>query len=637
VTSPRTLRRSSLLALTVVCALVLGGLAWATRSAIELQRIETTAARERSLDEARALALSKLDGLVAPVLGRELARPYEHFRPFYKPVEAINETDGRPAAGSILVASPLRTLRGPEWLLLHFQATETEESERWSSPQIEDEQLLAEPVWVLAAQDGARLATPENWLAALRERYTPLTLLQKLEIALGTAAPAAETGRGPAGPRGGSPGAVGLSRSAAEFIRRGARLVQMQNEGTPGDLCFPELVAFENLSGGSPEPAGTQAPVDCIQVTSTPMKPIWLDLTLDGRVQLAFVRSVTVETGSFCTLQGVLIDWGRLRGVLEAEVRDLFPNATIVPVLEGTPVPPATIHAMMQTIPARLEVGAPQAPPSPSLSRGFKVGLAVAWGATILALAAIGYGTMKYVGLVERRMRFVSAVTHELRTPLTSFQLYGDLLADMPREDGATRRKYADVLRDEAGRLARLVENVLAYSRIGVTAPALRWRPVRPGELLDAVAASVTGEQCRASGKQLVVENQCPADAAFEADFEFVMRVLTNLVENACKYSAAAEDPRVRLIAAQPSSGVITFEVDDGGPGVAPHDRREVFQPFRRGRTDSVKGAGGVGLGLALSRYWAVCLGGRLDLRRSPRNQQRYSNFVLTLPRTRAP
>lgn len=644
-TSPQTTRRMAVLAVAVVCAIVLAGLGWATQSAVQLQRYEGLMARkealDKSFDEKRALALSKLDAVVAPVLARELARPYEHFRPFYKPFGAIDERSGADVSAGILVPSPLRTLRGPEWILLHFQATETDEREKWSSPQIEDDYRYAPPVWALAATEPERVAHPENWLETLNERYQPLELLQKLEESFGASqaafSPSDRSAAGPgANPQTGSPGAdvVGptrTSRSAAEFIRRGARLVQLQVEATPADVCCPEPVAFANLETGPPSGMPAPAATDCVPVSSTPMRPIWLKLMTDGRMHLAFVRSVSVETAGFCTLQGVLIDWQRLRRVLEAEVKDLFPEGAIVPVTDYAAVQPGLSHTLMQTIPARLDTGDPPRAAPPELSSGFKVGLGVAWSATILALAAIAYGTLKYVTLAERRMRFVSAVTHELRTPLTSFQLYSDLLADMPREDAEVRRGYARTLCDESHRLARLVENVLAYSRIGATAPSLNWTTVSPQDLLNDVRRA-TEEHCRNADKECTIENHCPADARIQTDPEFVQQILTNLVENACKYSAGAEDPRIWLSAAPTDDGMIAFEVDDSGSGVAANDRRAIFQPFRRGNSTGVKLAGGVGLGLALSRYWASCLGGSLMVRRSPRNHGRYSSFVLTLP-----
>lgn len=643
-TLPGTTRRHAAAITAAVCALVLGGLGWATWSAVELDRVRARETWSQSVDEVRALALSRLDALMAPLLYRESARPYNHFRRYYKPTGVLLASDRSAVEESVILESPLKSAARPDWLLLYFQATEAGGEPIWSSPQLEDEgeQVLSAAAIPPAAR--GHLAGPENWLAALRDRYTPSYLLNELERAITargesrkSLSQAAGAGPGPQRQRdqvtSDAPSPAPLpSRTAAEFTRRGARLLQMEIESNV-ELCVPETVALENLEAGAKLAKTTRQTAECVPVWLTSMTPLWLDLTRDGQPDLAFLRSVVVQGNAYCTLQGVLIDWKRLREVLETEVRDLFPHAVLAPVETATLAAPGAAHSMMQTIPARLLSGEPAAGPRAGVSAGLKVGLTVAWVATILALAAISYGVIKYVALTERRMRFVAAVTHELRTPLTSFQLYTDLLADMKEDDRAARRHYVETLRRESKRLARLVENVLAYSRLEDSKQSLRPRRTTPSELLTTVSAAMS-DQCAASGKNLVIEDRCRPGLEFETDPEYAVQILTNLVENSCKYSAGAADPRISLTAAQADEGAVVFEVDDAGPGVASQDRRRIFEPFQRG--DSLGSGGpaamGLGLGLALSRYWASCLGGQLSLRRSSGSSSRYSCFALRLP-----
>jgi signal transduction histidine kinase len=646
-TLPKATRRHAGMVVLALCVLVLSGLTWATWSAIELDRIRARDTWVQSVDEARALALSRLDALMAPVLYRESARPYNHFRRYYKPTGALRAADRSAVEEPIVLESPLKTFSLPSWVLLYFQATEAGGEPVWSSPQLEDSDQPAVSAALFPPEDRERLASPANWLEAMRHRYTPSFLLNELEMAVSarnesrklfSQVSTAGSDMGPEFPppadrTSADAAPVGpISRSAVEFVRRGARLLQTEMESTI-EVCVPEPVALENLDAGAAlKPQDALGP-DCVPVLHTSMTPIWVDLTKDGERQLAFVRWVEVQGSEYCTLQGVLLDWNRLRDVLEAEVRDLFPNARLVAVKADEPVKPGLIHSMMQTIPAKLDAGEPAFALKAGMSAGLKVGMAVAWVATVLALAAIAYGAIKYVILTERRMRFVAAVTHELRTPLTSFQLYTDLLADMPTDDSAQRLHHVEALRKESKRLARLVENVLAYSRIEDSRPSLHWRETRPSELLASVKGAMA-EQCSGAAKDLVVENRCRDGAALVTDSEFVLQIMTNLVENACKYSAGARDPRIWLTAAEMGNGIITFEVDDAGPGVAAHNRRSIFEPFQRGDETGSKhtGAMGLGLGLALSRYWAACLGGQLVLRRSPRGDGRYSCFSLSLP-----
>jgi signal transduction histidine kinase len=204
----------------------------------------------------------------------------------------------------------------------------------------------------------------------------------------------------------------------------------------------------------------------------------------------------------------------------------------------------------------------------------------------------------------------------------------------MKSDDPKRRRRYVEMLRSESTRLARLVENVLVYSRMGEPKPRLDWKQTSPADVLDAVAAT-TGTACEVAGKQLSLENRCPPDLRINTDTQFVVQIIANLVENACKYSADSDDPKIWVSAIDTADGSVAFEVDDAGLGVpARRDRRTIFEPFRRSSAARNGQSGGLGLGLALSRYWADCLGGRLSIKRSARNGGHYSCFELSLPKS---
>jgi len=108
-----------------------------------------------------------------------------------------------------------------------------------------------------------------------------------------------------------------------------------------------------------------------------------------------------------------------------------------------------------------------------------------------------------------------------------------------------------------------------------------------------------------------------------------VLQVLSNLVENACKYGRGegVELAPIRLRAVR-EGATLRLEVGDEGPGIARAVERAIFEPFDRGGRDSSDRCPGVGLGLALSRALAVELGGTLELVPSARG----ATFRLTLP-----
>jgi signal transduction histidine kinase len=159
------------------------------------------------------------------------------------------------------------------------------------------------------------------------------------------------------------------------------------------------------------------------------------------------------------------------------------------------------------------------------------------------------------------------------------------------------------------------VSNVLDFSRLERQRPRLVRRQVALAEVLAKTAQTWQG-RCRDAGKELVIENTA-ADAVLTTDAELLQQVLGNLIDNACKYSRDADDPRVWLRAGS-EGGLLFVEVEDRGPGIPPRERRSIFRPFRRGRKADAVG-GGVGLGLSLARRWARLLGATLTLKPSAR------------------
>jgi signal transduction histidine kinase len=241
-------------------------------------------------------------------------------------------------------------------------------------------------------------------------------------------------------------------------------------------------------------------------------------------------------------------------------------------------------------------------PPAPAGWTPLRVGLSLAWAAALVAFLAVGLGGWSVLTLSDRRIRFVSAVTHELRTPLTTLRLHLDLLLGGVVREEKAKQEYLETMQAETDRLTRLVNNVLDYSRLESQSPRLTLTRVR----------ELWGSRCQMAGKELVIENATDADCCVLTDADLLQQVLANLVDNACKYSRDAEDKRLWLRARR-EKGRVVFEVEDRGPGVPVGERQSIFAPFRRGKAADAT-TGGVGLGLALARWWTQFLGGRLAL-----------------------
>lgn len=352
-----------------------------------------------------------------------------------------------------------------------------------------------------------------------------------------------------------------------------------------------------------------------------PARPLWLG------DELVIVRQAVAEArGQPAQLQGVWIDWPRLRERLLGQVHDLLPAARLEPIAAGHDGGP---H-LLATLPVYLDPGDPPAldgvagPLVPSLVLGWVGTLAAA-----LAMIAVLRSTL---ALSERRAAFVSAVTHELRTPLTTFRMYAEML-----EEGmappAKRERYLATLRREADRLGELVENVLAYARIESARAPLAPRALPVGQLVERVRERLE-ERSRTGGLALAVELEPGLeDVAVRVDPAAVEQILFNLVDNAAKYapSRTGAEPAtpLELRASSAGRGRVALAVRDHGPGIEAAERDAIFEPFAKGRAHASGTEPGVGLGLALSRRLARQLGG--ELRVEPAEPG--ARFVLTLPR----
>ena len=205
----------------------------------------------------------------------------------------------------------------------------------------------------------------------------------------------------------------------------------------------------------------------------------------------------------------------------------------------------------------------------------------------ILAIRAVRAG----VALTAMRSDFVSSVTHELKTPLANIRAMADTLARRPI-GGETVRDYAELLMQEAKRLTRLVDNLLAYARVTDVTEMYSFEPIAVAELVDDVLQNFRHPL---SEREFKVEIDIPTDLPLiRADRTAMMLTLDNLVDNAIRYSPHEQFIRV---SARREGENVGIEVQDRGVGIPPEELSVVRRKFARGR---LARADGSGLGLAI-------------------------------------
>jgi signal transduction histidine kinase len=586
-------------------AAVLGALGWVTAVTVRLERAWLDARAEASHQEALRLALWRMDSWLAPVLAREAARPYFAWQPFYAPPLAAA---GEPASpqGQVLTPSELLTFRS-DYVRLHFQV---DAEEGLTSPQVPRGTFRA-----LAETGHLEPQRIEANAAALDDIGRQLTL-QKVESCVGEARSSEEAAAGSA---------------AAAPLAAAAKAPEELNEAQKA-WSRNELLARK---GAYQQSQSLQIDPLAAQVSAAAAAPIAVGSFVgfwsgegDEPGELVFGRPVRIGSREF--YQGFVCDWPNLRAALLAQIGDLFAAARLVP-LRGPVGEAAT--SLLATIPARLDVGPPAVVAAAALSP-VRAALLLAWAAALAGAVAVAVTLQASIAFGRKRSRFASAVTHELRTPLTTFRMYSEMLADGMVQEPRKRQQYLSTLRDESGRLARLVESVLAYARLEEGRPAGRRVETALGELLARVVPTLEKRAAEA-GMMLRVQDDAPRGAILRVDPEAVGQVLYNLVDNACKYAAAATDRTIHL-ETEVRDGRVLISVRDHGAGVPPRLARSIFAPFDRGSRDVSEGVPGVGLGLALARGLAADQGGTLELSCAGAGG---ACFTLTIPlrRTREP
>ncbi|MDF1501910.1 HAMP domain-containing sensor histidine kinase [Roseisolibacter sp. H3M3-2] len=209
------------------------------------------------------------------------------------------------------------------------------------------------------------------------------------------------------------------------------------------------------------------------------------------------------------------------------------------------------------------------------------------------------------------RRDFVANVSHELKTPLTVVGGFAETLAD-DELPPAMRRQFAETIRDNAQRMQRIVDDLLDLSRIesGV------WQPMRTDVDVGAAAADATAAaRVVASAKGVAVAVQPAADApAVHADPSAVRQVLSNLVENAVRHTAAGT---VTVFTARDDGGV-WLGVRDTGAGIGADHLPRIFERFYRADPGRARDVGGTGLGLSIVKHLVEAHGGEVRAESRP-------------------
>ena len=260
--------------------------------------------------------------------------------------------------------------------------------------------------------------------------------------------------------------------------------------------------------------------------------------------------------------------------------------------------------------------------------RSFQMNFAL----TVLNTLALGLGiglafraASKELKISQMKSDFVSNVSHELRTPLASISMLGEFLRSGREIDRPRLQKYGEYIESESQRLAKLINNILDFSKIE---SGQREYAFQEYHLEHVIAEVLHVFEVRLQQHGFYVTLTAPDEPLppVTIDPEAVTQAISNLIDNAIKYSDASREIRVR---AWHEAGSVFVSVTDYGLGIPRDELKKIFDRFHRVSTGLVHNVKGSGLGLSLVKHIVEAHGGSVTV---TSEVGRGSTFTLQFP-----
>jgi two-component system, OmpR family, phosphate regulon sensor histidine kinase PhoR len=222
------------------------------------------------------------------------------------------------------------------------------------------------------------------------------------------------------------------------------------------------------------------------------------------------------------------------------------------------------------------------------------------------------------------RQDFVANVSHELRTPVSVIRANTETLMNGALEDPKSSQEFLGALHRNAERLTSLINDLLDISRIDSGQYQLHLQSIA---LATAFRNVIEAVQLAAREKKLTIQTGEIGELRVRADEKALHQVLSNLTDNAVKYTPEGGTVTLKAFALEEK---VRIEVDDDGPGIEPKHRDRIFERFYRVDTGRSREMGGTGLGLSIVKNLVETMGGEIEYQPLTPSG---SSFRLVLPK----
>jgi signal transduction histidine kinase len=238
----------------------------------------------------------------------------------------------------------------------------------------------------------------------------------------------------------------------------------------------------------------------------------------------------------------------------------------------------------------------------------YGIALVLLLGGMILGIVLILRDIKRESRLASLRSDFVSNVTHELKTPLTSINMFAESIYLGGGLSEEEQKQYSNVIIKESGNLRRMINNILSFS---IKEGGKQNYQFKKTDLSLTVKSILEEMNYWLEKHRFIIEAKIEDGIWINADQEAIKQAISNLINNAIKYSPTEKKLRVRLYGAD---GDAVLEIEDSGIGIPEDKLQKIFEKFYRVRSQDMESTSGTGIGLTVTRDIVEAHGGRIEV-----------------------
>jgi signal transduction histidine kinase len=231
------------------------------------------------------------------------------------------------------------------------------------------------------------------------------------------------------------------------------------------------------------------------------------------------------------------------------------------------------------------------------------------------------------MALTQAHADFVSTVSHEFRTPLTSIKGFADtLLRYGSNLDPEQQKRFINIIKHQADRLTRLVENMLTVSKLGAQKTQFIYRPIPLKKTIERIVQSVEAKIPDPREFKIKISEDL---VEVWADPDKLEQVLLNLIDNAAKYSYAESTVTIQADLLEDDNDKIEINISDQGVGIPKEHLPNIFNKFSRIDNPLTREVEGTGLGLYITKSLTNAMGGQISV---TSEEKKGTTFTVILP-----